>query len=61
MMPPSPADGPEDLYVLKVADFIRLRPDEWSGRVKALVLRSYGEGWSPEGAGERVINALASE
>lgn len=56
-MPPSPADGPEDTYALKVADFLRVRPDEWSPLVKEIVHRSFMEGWSPEGAGERAINA----
>jgi hypothetical protein len=54
-MPPSPADGAFDIYVLRAADFLRVRPDEWNATTKRVVYECFMSGYSPEGAGEKAI------
>jgi len=61
MMPPSPDDGPADHFVIGVANYLGLPPDQWDKGVKQIVYECFGVGWSPRGTAEKVRRYLAAD
>lgn len=55
----SPDDGPADYFVIDVARYLGLPPDQWSTGVKLIVCECFGVGWSPLGTAYKVRRYLA--